>query len=126
MTVDSAFYDRALRRLDRIALVLAGAAVLVFLAREGWRGALGCGVTAAASLYGLRRMKSVAARAGGEGGPSRTGVAVALGLRYLILGAICFVIIKILAVSTAAIFAGLLVSMAAVLVEIVYELIFIR
>jgi hypothetical protein len=127
-TEDAAFFDRALRRLDRIALVLAAAAVVVFLAREGWRGALGCGFTAAASVYNLRRLKAIAAGVGGEGGSGRSGAgaAVALGLRYLILGAICFVIIKFAGVSLAAVFAGLLISVAAVLAEILYELLFIR
>ena len=129
MTEDAAFFDRALRRVDRIAVALAAAAVIAFLVREGWKGALGCGFTSAASVYNLRRLKAVAAGVGGDdggGAPSRTGSAVALGMRYLILGAICFVIIKFLGVSLAAIFAGLLVSVAAVLAEIIYELLFIR
>ncbi len=38
MTDDPGFYDRALRRLDRIVLVLAGAVVIAMAVREGWRG----------------------------------------------------------------------------------------
>jgi hypothetical protein len=128
VTEDPAFYDRALRRMDRIALVLGVAAVLLFLVRAGWRDSLGCAFTAAASIYNLRRLKRIASAVGGDGGAIRTGsgAAVALGLRYLILGAMCFVIIKFLGVSLLAIFAGLLISVAAVLVEIFYELLFTR
>ena len=127
MTDDPAFYDRALARMDRLALVLGGGAVLVFFILEGWRGALGCGMTAAASIYNLLRLKRMAGSLGGaSGGPSKSWAAIALGLRYLALGGMCFVIIKFLGVSLPAIFAGLLVSVAAVLVEIIYELLFIR
>ena len=128
MTEDPGFYNRALRRMNRIAVVLGAAAVLLFFVREGWRGALGCGITSVASIYNLHRLKRVVAGLSGEraGNRSGTGAAVMLGLRYLVLGGMCFVIIKLLGVSLAAIFAGLLISVAAVLVEIIYELIFIR
>jgi hypothetical protein len=127
VTDDPAFYDRALGRMDRIAWVLGGSVVLVFFILEGWPGALGCALTAIASIYNLRRLKRVAAALeGSSGDPSRSWAAIALGLRYLVLGAMCFVIIKFLGVSLPAIFAGLLVSVAAVLVEIIYELLFIR
>lgn len=122
MTEDSAFYDRALYRLDRIAWGLGGMAVLVLLVLQGWRGGLGCAVAAAGSIWNLRRIKGIAARAGGGGSSS----AVLLGLRYVLLGGIAFVIIKYFGVSLLAVFAGLLISVAAVLIEIVYELIFTR
>ena len=80
---------------------------------------------AAASIYNFRRLKGIAAAIDPEGKP-RTISAVLVGLRYLLLGGICFVIIRYFEVSLLAIFAGLLVSVAAVLVEIVYELLFIR
>lgn len=126
MTEDSAFYDRALRRLDRIAVAMGIGAVVWFLVWSGWRDAAGCAFTAAASVYNLRRLKQLAA--GVSGGPRRSGAAsaVALGLRYLILGGICFVIIKFLGVGLGAIFAGLFTSVAAVLAEIFYELLFTR
>ena len=123
MTEGPAFYDRALARMDRIAILLGGAAVLVFLIREGWRGALGCAAAAFASIYNLRRLKRMAADLGTGGG---AGSAVVAGLRFLLLGGICFVIIKYFGVSVAAVFSGLLISVAAVLIEIFYELIFIR
>lgn len=127
MRDDAAFYDRALGRMNRIAWVLAASAVLVVLLIEGWRGALGCGATAAASIYNLGRLKRVAAALGANSAePSPSWAAIALGLRYLVLAGMCFVIIKFLGVSLSAVFTGLLVSVAAVLVEIVYELLFIQ
>lgn len=125
MTEDAAFYERALSRLDRIAIVLAAGVSLVFLGIEGWRAGVATAAMAAASIYNLRRLKGIAA-AIDPGTKTRTISAVLVGLRYLLLGAICFVIIKYFEVSFLAIVAGLLVSVAAVLVEIVYELLFIR
>ena len=126
MSEDSAFYDRALRRMDRIAVGLGIAAVLVFLARTGWRDAFGCAFTAAASIYNLRRLKRIASGVSGEPQRSSGAAAAALGLRYLILAGICFVIIKFLGIGLPAIFAGLLISVAAVLVEMLHELLFTR
>lgn len=126
MTEDTGFYDRALRRMNAIALTLGCAAVLFFAVREGWRGALGCGLCAAGSVYNLRRLKQVAAGVGGEGGHPRTVSAVSSGFRYLILAGVCFVIIRYFEISLASIFAGLFISVAAVLVEMLYELVISR
>ena len=126
MTEDAAFYDRALRRMDGIAVGLGTIAVAYFAVREGWRGALGCGLCAGVSVYNLRRLKRIAAGVGGDGSRPRARSAVGLGFRYLILGAACFAIIRYSEISLTAIFAGLFISVAAVLIEIVYELIFIR
>jgi hypothetical protein len=122
---DAAYYDRALRRLDKIAIAVAAAAVLFFAWRDGFNGAFACGVCAAGSVYNLRRLKAIAAGVGGgqsSGAPS----AIGLGFRYLILGGACFVIIRFFEAGIAAIFAGLFVSVAAVVIEILYELVFSR
>ena len=121
MTDDPGFYDRALARMDRIAIILGALAVVFFFAREGWRGALGCALAAFASIYNLRRLRALATRLGASGS---AGSAVLAGLRFLLLGILCFVIIKYFGVSAGAVFSALLISVAAVLVEILYELIF--
>jgi hypothetical protein len=126
VTGDAGFYDRALRRMDALAIALGAAAVVFFAVREGWRGALGCGVCAVASVYNLRRLKRIAEGVGGSDKGSNTGSALGLGLRYLILAGACFGIIRYFEVSLAAIFAGLFVSVAAVLLEMAYELVIIR
>lgn len=126
MTEDAAFYDRALRRMTRIAVVLAIVATAVAAVRLGWRDALGFGVGAAVSILNLHWWKRVAAGIGDAGNPGRPASAAFLAMRYVLLGAICFVIIKYFGVSYLALIAGLLVSVAAVLVEIVYELVFTR
>jgi len=71
----------------------------------------------------LRRLRALAARLEK---PGSSGSAVLAGLRFLLLGLLCFVIIKYFGVGAVPVFAGLLVSVAAVLIELVYELIFTR
>jgi hypothetical protein len=126
VTEDPAFYDRALRRMARIAVVLAVAATAAAAVRFGWRDALGFGVGAGVSILNFHWWKRVAAGMGDTEEPRHPASAVFLGMRYVLLGAICFVIIKFFGVSYLALLAGLLISVAAVLVEIVYELVFTR
>lgn len=121
MIDDGVFYARALRRIDRVAWVLAGGVTLGVAVLQGWRAGVGCAIGAVLSFVNLQLWKRVANAVGPEGGgPSAT----ALGLRYLLLGGVIFVIIKYFEVSLLAVLAGLLVSVAAVLLEILYELIF--
>jgi hypothetical protein len=120
MTDDPGFYDRALRRLDRIVLALAGAVVVAMAVREGWRGALGAAGGAAFALFSFRTWKKVASAVTGEP-VSRPWSA--LLVRFTIVAATLFVIIRYFGVSAWAVLAGLLVSAAAVVIEIVYELI---
>jgi hypothetical protein len=124
LTDDAAFYDRALRRIDRMAFILAAATVVFFLVRSGWKDAIACAIAGAASLYNFSRLQRVAGGIAPDSGRSKAGRAVLGGLRFLMLGAICFVIIKYFEASLAAVFAGLLISVAAVLAEILYELFF--
>lgn len=120
MTDDAGFYDRALNRIDRLAILIAPVFVIVAFAILGWRNALGCAIGCILSFVNLKLWKRVASSiATGGSGPS----AATLGLRYLLLGCIIFVIIKYFEVSLLAVLAGLLVSVAAVVLEILYELI---
>jgi hypothetical protein len=119
MTEDKAFYDRATRRLDRGALVLAGIAVVGMAALQGWRGALGAAAGAGFSLLSLRRWKQIAGTLGSQ---SKARLRIRLLAGYAVIGASLFVIIRYFGVSPASVIAGLFVSTAAVVVEIVYEL----
>jgi hypothetical protein len=53
-------------------------------------------------------------------------MAVILGLRYVILGGIAYGILKYSAVSLPAMFWGLFVTVAAVILEILFELVYAR
>jgi len=119
MTENPAFYDRAIRRVDRAALVLAGIAIIGMAALQGWRGALGAAAGAGFSLVSLHRWKRIA---GALGSQSKIRLRMRLLAGYAIIGASLFVIIRYFGVSPVSVIAGLLISTAAVVVEIVYEL----
>lgn len=119
MSDDPAFYDHALRRLDRIAMVLAVAAVIAMTFAEGWRGTLGAAGGSLFSLASLHRWKRVA---GAVGASSKTRLRIRILLGYALLAASVFVIIRYFGVSAWSVVAGLFVSMAAVMLEILFEL----
>jgi hypothetical protein len=124
VTDDPAFYARALRRVGRLTIAIAIVAIPGVWIWQGWRGGLGCAIGGLGSVINLGLWKRLANAIGPTGDAPATGSAMFLGMRYLLLGCAVFVIMKYLEVSLLAILAGLLSSVAAVLVEIVYELIF--
>lgn len=85
---------------------------------------MGCAIGAVLSFVNLRLWKRVANSISGDGRVPGTGSPMLLGMRYLLLGTLIFVIINYFEVSLLAVLAGLLVSVAAVLLEMVYELVF--
>ncbi len=118
------FYDRAIARIRRLiaAIGLVGAAVAG--AKSGLRSGSGFALGALLSYLSFHMIQGVA---GGIGlAPARrTGVYAALFLmRYALLGAAVYVMVKYLEVSPMALLAGLFASAAAVLAEILYELAF--
>ena len=121
------FYSRSLSRMDRIARAFATAGVLGVLLKFGWRAAMGFACGAAISMVNFRLWKRLANAVGESGGavPS-DGKAVLLGLRYILMIGAVFAIIKLLGVTPWTILAGLFVSVAALLTELLCQLAFIR
>lgn len=127
MTEDPAFYERALRRMSGVSIVLALAAAIAIGVRLTWTDAAGFAAAAFAAILNFHWWKRLtrALEPSGET-PARPASAVFLGMRYLMLGMVCFVIIKFFGVNYLALIAGLLVPVAAALVEMVYELLITR
>jgi hypothetical protein len=120
MTPD--WYARSLKRMERAALIIAAAGLVATLIYAGWRSALGFLIGAIIAHFNFGLWKRITAAVGGEEG-SGDGKAVILGIRYLLIAGAVFVIIKLLDVGVLAVMAGLLVSVAAVLVELVRQLV---
>ena len=116
--------ERAMARMGKLMFALAaGGAVGLFVWR-GWTWSLGwlLGATASGLNYHwLRRVTGAL----GSGSPKERK-AVLLGLRYLLLGGGSYVILKYTAISLSAALAGLFVPVAAVLIEILIELVYAR
>lgn len=117
------FDERVVRRILRFTIGLGVAGGIVALARFGPRTAGGflCGaVISILSFWTLERMTKAITSTG-----TARGSAGLFGLRYFMAGGAIYVIVKVLEISLMSVLAGLFVSAAAVIVEILYELVFL-
>lgn len=128
MDPEQLFIGRALDRIKFLIVFLSGAGVLVTAVYGGWRWGFGFVLGAAAGYLNFRWLKKLVDSLGeaARGKPPRTRVAVFLGLRYLLLAAGGYVILNFSALSLAAALIGLFVPAAAVILEILFELIYAR
>jgi hypothetical protein len=125
MDPEQAHFETALRRIDRVTAALVVIGCLACLILRGWKWALGYLLGAAASHLNFRWLKRVVDSLG-EASRRRPGakLAILMGLRYLLLAAGAYAIVNFTSLSLSAALGGLLVPVAAVILEIVYELIY--
>jgi|SRR5581483_3890462 len=125
MDLDEQYLARAVGRMYISMAAMSAAGVLIVFVWWGWRAGLGFALGAAASWLNFRWLKnlvdSLAQVAAGRRLKSRT--AVLLGLRYLLLAAAGYGILRVSEISLTAALVGLFVSAAAVVLEILYQLI---
>jgi hypothetical protein len=127
MDPDQPFFDAALRRIMRWAIALAAAGCLLSLVLRGWTWAAGFLLGAAASWLNFRWLKKVVDALGGAAqARPRAGFAVLIGVRYLLLAAGAYAILNLTALSLPAALTGLFVPVAAVILEIMFELVYAR
>jgi hypothetical protein len=116
------FYDRAMARIVRLALGFGLIGTIVAVAKFGLRGGSGFGAGVLLSLFSFHTFREVAESLGSAANRRRTTFAILFALRYGLIGGAVYVIVRYLEVSLMAILAGLFVSAAAVIAEILYEL----
>jgi hypothetical protein len=118
--------DRAITRILR-GMAVIGAAGAVGAAFLGGLPALaGFAAGAAAAYFNFRWLKQLVEALGPGGKRPQARIAVFLGLRYLMLGIGAYAILRYSRMSLRAALAGLFVPVAAVLVEMLFELIYAR
>ena len=122
---DEGFYQRAEARIARVMMVLAAGGVVAMLVWRGWAWGAGFALGAAASWLGFHWLRQVVHAVSGRG-RARRRLALLGGLRYVLLGVGAYVIVRYSSISLAAALAGLFVSAAAVIVEILFELVYAR
>ena len=128
MDPDQLFYGRALARIQFLMLFLSVAGMVVAAVYGGWRWAAGYllgAVASYANFHWLKQMVSALSDAAASKSPG-TRAAVIFGLRFLLLGVGAYAIFNFSTVSLAAAFVGLFVSVTAVILEILYELMYAR
>ncbi len=119
---------RAIGRIHVAIACLSAAGALAATLYGGWRWGLGFLTGAAASWVNFRWLKQLVDSLGSavEGRRPRSRVAVLFGLRYVLLAAGAYVILNFSALSVAAALIGLFVPAAAVILEILFELVYAR
>jgi len=120
--------DRAAGRILRLTLALIVLGAAVYFVKAGWRGGCGFLIGGLISYLNFRWIKRTVYELGEAAGgkPPRTSVAVFLGLRYLLMGVGAYAILKFSEISLIAALVGLFVPTAAVILEILIELIYAR
>ncbi len=117
--------DGSLVRIVRIGIALAIAGGIYVLTQYGATTAAGFIAGSALSIFSFHTLRKLGA--GLQPGPAPfRGSAAVFGLRYVIIAAVAYVTIKVLGISALPLVAGLFVSAAAVIVEILYELLFLK
>jgi hypothetical protein len=126
MDPDHLFFGRALARIQFLMLFLSAAGIVGTGVYGGWRWAVGYALGTGASCLNFRWLKQLVNALGdaAAGRPPRKRVAVMLGLRYLLLGIGGYAILNYSTLSLAAACAGLFVPVAAVILEILFELVY--
>jgi hypothetical protein len=125
-TSDDEFYLRSVGRILKFMAILAGAGTLFAFAWRGWRSGAGFALGAAIAWINFLWLKRLTESLGASQPRRATHGAVILGSRYLILGGVAYVILRLTNISLPAMLTGLFVSLGAVLVEILFELVYAR
>jgi len=121
---DERFFHRAYARIVRIFWALAVGGTTAAFVFRGWTWSAGFALGAAISWVNFRWWKRVTEALGSP--PPRARWAVLLGLRYLLLAGGAYAILRLTPISVPAALAGLFVAVAAVIVEILVELVYAR
>jgi hypothetical protein len=119
-------YAAALRRVERLMWGLSAIAVIAFAATGRFSAVAGFLAGSMLAMLNFRWLKTAVNSMGQTARPPRSRSAVFAGLRYLLIGLFLYAIVKYFGISVMAVLAGLLVPAAAVMLEIVYELLYER
>jgi hypothetical protein len=110
-----------LNRMTLIGAVLGVAGSLALLILRGPRWGAGFFVGAVFSLLGLEWWKAIGRGLDGSGKLPVLGSAVLLILRFPVVAGAVYVIVRISGIASGAVVAGLLVSTAGIVLEVLYE-----
>jgi hypothetical protein len=120
-----ALFERARERIARAMFAIAAGGSIAAWAWRGWTWGVGFALGALASWLNYRALEMVVDGLGRKR-PTRMRIAVLAGLRYLLLGGGAYVILHYSPVSVGAALSGLFVAVAAVIVEMLIQLVYAR
>jgi hypothetical protein len=117
-------YTRAAARIGRIIIALSIAGTVTAMVLAGWKGAAGFLLGAGVSALNFRWLRRLVDSLGSPNPPKRRSVILAF--RYLILGGAAYVILRFTSINVPAVWAGVFVLTAAVIVESIIEIVYAR
>lgn len=117
-------YDRATARVSRIMVALAVLGAVVGYVAHGWTWGGGFFLGSLISGLNFRWLRRLVESLDGDR-PRRRGT-VFLAFRYLLLGALAYVIVRFTSVSLPAVLAGIFVLTAAIMIEAAIEIVYAR
>lgn len=119
------FYHGAMRRIYALIVLLSvgGALTLALVHSSAW--ALGFLIGAGASTLNFRWLHGLVDSLGPARKPRRA-MGIWFSLRYLVFGGIGYILVRYFTVDVLAALSGLFVAVAAVLLELLYEMIYVR
>jgi hypothetical protein len=129
VTSDESLYTAAVSRIYLLMGVIGAIGALLALCWIGWRDAVGFfsgSVMAWLNFRWVHRLVDAVGQRADSGKGPRKRSAIFLGLRYLFLGVAGYAIVKGFGISLISLFAGLAVPVAAVVLEVIYELTYAR
>jgi hypothetical protein len=124
--LDERYLDRAVARMAQTMAAMSAAGILLLFFWQGWQWSLGFALGAAASWLNFRWLKKLVdslGQAATAAKQPKNRIAIMLGLRYLLLAAAGYAILRYSEISLTAALVGLFVSAAAVVIEILYQLV---
>ena len=119
---DAFDFDRAAARIARNMLWLAAAGALTCWVAAGWRWAAGFLLGAAISLVNYLGLKRLVEGLGGQTPGRRSIGGFRFALRFLVLAAGAYVILRFSPINVLAVLMGLFVLIGAVFVEAAFEI----
>lgn len=123
MEAEAGVYENALHRIYRGMAWLGCAGALAGLCFKGWLWGLGFLLGAVASYLNFSWLHQAVDALGPNARPTRKRLGVFLGLRYVLLGGAGYVIVRVFGMNAIGALIGLFVPAAAVMLEILYELV---
>ena len=112
--------DISEQRVLRLTIALGAIGTVVVLAKWGVRDAVGFLIGAGLSYFSFLSWVRLAASIGDSGKRPATGSAIFLALRFLLIGIAIYAIIEGLGSTPGALIVGLLVSFAALVLELLW------
>jgi hypothetical protein len=119
---DELDFERVSRRIARFLGWVAAAGTLLAGAAGGWHWAAGFALGATAAWFNFRWMKRMVGALGGGPAPS----SAKLAMRYFLFGGCAYAIVRFSWIPAPAVIAGLFVLIAAVFIEVFFELVYAR